>query len=225
MKATVWLLRILLVSVLAVLPLATSAEEPRRLTHYSHQRWIEGSEAPVPVVAMAQGRDGFIWLATGEGLYRFDGLRFEPIEPERSGRKHDLPSALLVTKSGDVWTNFETSRRFAVYRHGALRILDAPAAPSRIAAMVEGADGAMWALTANYDAEVLRFHDGHWRTFNAADGLPKSNSSNMLVAADGAIWIACSTAVARLSPGAERFEIYRQTPRARLSQDPAGRVQ
>lgn len=178
----------------------------------------------MPVVAMAQGRDGFLWLATGEGLYRFDGLRFELIEPERSGQKHDLPSALLVTKSGDVWTNFETSRRFAVYSHGALRILDEPAAPSRIAAMVEGADGAIWALTANYDAEVLRFHNGRWQTFNAADGLPKSNSSNMLVAADGAIWIACSTAVARLSPGAERFEIYRQTPSAMLSQDPVGRV-
>ena len=223
-RATVWRLGTFLFAVLAALPLATSAEEPRRLAHYSHQRWIEGSEAPVPVLAMAQGRDGFLWLATGEGLFRFDGVRFELIEAEKSEQKHDLPSALLVTRNGDVWTNFETSHRFAVYRRGALRILDAPAAPSRIAAMAEGLDGAIWALTANYDAELLRFHNGRWRTFNAADGLPQSNAANMLVAADGAVWIACSTAIARLAPGTERFEIYRQTPRARLSQDPAGRI-
>src|SRR5688500_15041748 len=130
-RVTVRLLEILLFAVLVALPLATSAEEHRRLAHYSHQRWIEGSEAPVPVAAMAQGRDGFLWLATGEGLFRFDGVRFELIEAEKSEQKHDLPSALLVTKSGDVWTNFETSRRFAVYRRGALRIPDAPAAPSR----------------------------------------------------------------------------------------------
>lgn len=223
-RATVRLLGILLFAVLVALPSATSAEEPHRLTHYSHQRWIEGSEAPVPVVAMAQGRDGFLWLATGEGLFRFDGVRFELIEAEKGKQTHDLPSALLVTKSGDVWTNFETSRRFAVYRHGVLRFPDAPAAPSRIVAMAEGADGAIWALTANYNAEVLRFHNGHWRTFNAADGLPQINATNMLVAADGAVWIACSNAVARLAPGAERFEIFRQTPLARVSQDPAGRI-
>ena len=223
--AAMWLLRILLLAVLATLPLANRAAESRTFAHYSHQRWTEASEAPVPVRAMAQGRDGFLWLATSEGLFRFDGIRSERIEAEGRDGKHDLPSALLVTKSGDVWTNFETSHRFAVYRQGALRILkDAPRAPSRIVGMVEGADGAMWALTANFNAEVLRFRDGKWKTFNAADGLPKTNAANMLVAADGALWIACSTAVARLAPGAERFEIYRKTPPGMLSQDPEGRI-
>ena len=218
------LLKTVLLAVLATLPLAASAEEPRRLAHYSHQRWIEGSEAPAPVLAMAQGRDGFLWLATGDGLFRFDGVRFEQIEAEASDKKHDLPSALLVTKNGDVWTNFETSRRFAVYRGGKLRLLDAPAAPSRIVEMVEGADGAIWALTANYDAEVLRFHNGRWQTFNAADGLPQNNSANMIVAADGAIWIACSSAVARLPLGGTRFEIYREARDTRVFQDSAGRI-
>ena len=223
-KATVWLLKILLSTILAALPLATLAEEPRRLTHYSHQRWIEGSEAPAAVLAMAQGRDGFLWLATGEGLFRFDGIRFERVEPKGNEQEHDQPSALLVTRNGDVWTNFETSHRFAVYRRGELHILDAPAAPSRIVAMAEGADGSIWALTANYDAEVLRFHNGRWQTYNAADGLPQSNAANMLVAADGAVWIACGAAVVRLPPGAARFEIHREAVDTRVSQDPAGRV-
>jgi signal transduction histidine kinase/ligand-binding sensor domain-containing protein len=223
-KAIVWLLRTLLSTALVTPPLATSAEEPRRLAHYSHQRWIEGSEAPAPVMAMAQGRDGFLWLATGEGLFRFDGIRFERIEPQPNAEQHNQPSALLVTKSGDVWTNFETSHRFAVFRQGELRILDAPAAPSRIVAMAEGADGAIWALTANYDAEVLRFQHGRWRTYNAADGLPRSNAANILVAADGTVWVACSNAVSRMSPGSARFETHRTALDARVSQDPAGRI-
>jgi signal transduction histidine kinase/ligand-binding sensor domain-containing protein len=215
----------LLCALVAAQSITASAEEARGgLVGYSHQRWIEGSDVPAPILAMAQGRDDFIWLATGEGLFRFDGVRFEPIEAEGTDRKDGLPSALLVTKSGDVWTNFETSHRFAVYRNGALRILNAPPAPNRIIDFVEGLDGAIWALTANFDAEVLRFQDGHWRIFNAADGLPRSNSVNMLVAADGAIWIACTSGVARLQPGAERFEMYRDTPFATVSQDAVGRI-
>ena len=139
----------LLLAALAVLPSIAPAGELRRLAHYSHQRWIEGSEVPAPVMAIAQGLDGFLWLATEEGLFRFDGMRFERIEPEGGARQHGLPSALLVTANGDVWTNFETSHRFAVYRRGVLRLIDALAAPSRRKAMVEGADGAIWALTAN----------------------------------------------------------------------------
>jgi len=217
-----WLFRTFLLALLA-LPPAVSAGEPRRLAEYVHQRWI-GNEAPVPVLAMAQGRDGFLWLATGDGLFRFDGMRFERIEASGTGQKHELPSALLATRSGDIWTNFETSRRFAVYRSGVLQVLDAPAAPHRVIEMAQGRDGSIWAMTANYDAELLHFRNGHWRTFTAADGLPRSNSTNMIVAADGALWVACSTAVARLAPGAERFEIVGQMPRGTLSQDPAGRV-
>ena len=209
---------------LAALPLATRAEEPRRLAQYSHQRWMEGSEAPFPVVAMAQGRDGFLWLATGEGLFRFDGLRFERVAAAADGQQHDLPSALLVTRAGEVWTNFESTHRFAVYRGGVLRLVDGPPAQSRITVMVEGADGAIWALTANYDAEVLRYLDGQWDAFDAADGLPRSNAAALLAAADGAIWIACGTGVMRLAPGGHRFEPASAVHDARLSQDPAGRV-
>ncbi len=217
-----WLPRILLFAIMA-LPLAASAGEPRRFAQYAHQRWI-GSEAPVPVLALAQGRDGYLWLATGDGLFRFDGIRFEQIEVEKSGGKHGLPSALLVTRNGDVWTNFETSHRFAMYRNGTLHILDGVTAPSRISEMLEGPDGSIWARTANYDAELLRFHDGHWRTLNASDGLPRSNVTNMIVAADGAIWIACTSEIVRLAPGAARFETVRQLPRGALSQDPEGRI-
>jgi signal transduction histidine kinase/ligand-binding sensor domain-containing protein len=222
--ATMWLLRTLLSAVLAALPLVTLAGAPRSFARYSHQHWIEGSGAPAPVRAMAQGLDGFLWLATGEGLFRFDGVRFERIEAQGDGQKNDLPGTLLVAKNGDVWTSFETSHRFAVYRRGALRLLDAPPAPNRIVGMVEGADGAIWALTANFNAEVLRFRDGQWKAFDADDGLPLGSASNMLVAADGAVWIACSNAVARLAPGAERFEIYRKAPFGMLSQDPEGRI-
>lgn len=218
------LLGIILFAIVAAASHATPAGESPRLERYVHQRWIEGSEAPVPVIAMAQGRYGFIWLATGDGLFRFDGLRFEAIVPDADDGRHESPSALLVTARGHVWTNFESSRRFAVYRDGALRILPGPAAPSRIAQMVEGADGSIWALTANYNAELLRYRNGRWQTYDARNGLPASNAANMIVAADGALWVACTTGIARLPPNGDRFETVRPALRARIAQDETGRI-
>ena len=205
---------------------ALTAEPSRRLAHYTHQRWTEGGEAPAPVLAMAQGRDGFLWLATGEGLFRFDGIGFEPIEAEDPDQQHDPPSALLVARNGDVWTSFSGSRRFGVYRDGKLRVLSTPPAPDRIVTLAEGLDGTIWALTAKFDAELLRLRDGEWRLFDGAQGLPRDDALSLLVAADGAVWISLCNSVVRLSPGAERFETVRKTPRANgmLSQDPAGRV-
>jgi signal transduction histidine kinase/ligand-binding sensor domain-containing protein len=221
-----WPLNALLIAVALVLSVSAFADSPRRLTHYTHQRWTQGSEAPAPVRAIVQGRDGFLWLATGEGLFRFDGIDFERIEAEASAEQHGSPSALLVTSNGEVWTNYEASGRFAVYRNGALRMIDAPRAQNRITALAEGRDGAVWALTARYDAELLRFHNGVWRSFNAADGLPFDDGMNMLVAHDGAVWVAFTKSVVRLAPGEKRFETVLDTPtgNGRISQDAAGRI-
>ncbi len=218
-----WLQKMVMLATLVLFPICTEAGQARPLTHYVHQHWLEGSEAPVPVTSIAQGSEGFIWLATGDGLFRFDGIRFELIDTNPS-RKHDPPSALLVTRAGDVWTNFETSRRFAIYTKGVLRLLDGPPAPTRIVQFAEGADEAIWALTSNYNAEVMRYKDGTWRSFSSRDGLPQSNASTMLVAKDGTLWIGCSTGLARLRPGAMVFEFIPMTSSSRISQDLKGRV-
>lgn len=220
-------LKAVLIAVLLLHPAAASAAEPvRRLAHYTHQRWTEEGEAPAPVIAMAQDRDGYLWLATGVGLFRFDGINFERIGAEASPEQGDLPSALTVTRSGDVWTSFAETRRFAVYRDGVLRMSAMPAAPDRIVAMAEGKDGVIWAMTARFDAQLLRIQQGRWRIFDGAQGLPRDDAMSLLVAADGAVWVSLSNSVARLAPGAARFEIVRKTPRANgaLSQDPEGRV-
>jgi len=205
---------------------AFAADLPRRLTHYTHQRWTEGSESPAPVLGMAQGRDGYLWLATGEGLFRFDGISFERIEVAGSPEAQGSTSALLVRRNGEVWTNFDASGRFAVYRGGGLQFIRAPTAANRIIAFAEGLDGAVWALTAKYDGEVFRYQNGSWRLFDASRGLPLDDALSLLTAADGAVWISFSNSVVRLAPGTERFETARRTPGAngRLSQDPAGRV-
>ena len=73
MAVVKWLL--LVAALLA--PLAARARDTAGvLSGYSHQRWGEESAVPAPILAIAQDLDGFLWLASGDGLFRFDGLGF-----------------------------------------------------------------------------------------------------------------------------------------------------
>src|ERR1700749_4222276 len=40
--------------------------------------WTFKDGAPTDVTCLAQTSDGFLWLGSPNGLYRFDGTRFEP---------------------------------------------------------------------------------------------------------------------------------------------------
>src|ERR1044072_8503268 len=58
----------------ACVALAFAAEKP--LGQFSHSVWRTENGLPQNTVrAITQTRDGYIWLATDDGLVRFDGIR------------------------------------------------------------------------------------------------------------------------------------------------------
>jgi signal transduction histidine kinase/streptogramin lyase len=212
---------------LLLLSVAAAARVPERsLAQYTHRTWSEESDAPRPVIAIAQGRRGYLWVAAGSGLYRFDGMSFELISSGIDPIEHGAPSAILVRGNGDIWTNFERSRRFAVYRDGKLSLLNAPPAPDRVQAMQEARDGTVWMLTERIGLPLLRYRAGKWAAFGTSAEAPLDNPFSMVVTSAGAVWVSFTGSVARLEPGSNRFETMRQSPRSlgRLSLDPEERI-
>ena len=65
--------------VLALHSTTAAAFDPRKLiTQYVLDTWNVEDGLPInTVVAVAQTPDGYVWLATEEGLVRFDGLRID----------------------------------------------------------------------------------------------------------------------------------------------------
>ena len=221
------LIRALLVAAMLLQPFVASAADPdRRLAHYTHQRWSEESDAPRPVIALAQDQRGYVWAATALGLFRFDGLRFEAISTGIDLVKHGPPSAILIRRNGEVWTNFERSRRFAVYRDGRLRFLQASPAPARVMAMHETRDGTIWALTERIGLPLLRYHGGRWTSFGIEAGAPLDNPYSMVVTSDGTVWVSFTASVVRLARDGRRFETMHEDSSAlgRLSMDPQERI-
>lgn len=93
------------------------ALDPRTpFAHYRFDHW--GSDEGLPqitVATLAQGRLGYLWVGTQNGIARFDGDRFTVYDREHGGVDTTLPTSSLATADGRIW--FGTPR-------GALWIAD-----------------------------------------------------------------------------------------------------
>ena len=96
------------VALLAVLLLEAplrAAPLPGGLSGYSSRVWHTQDGLPEDTIqALAQTRDGYLWIGTSGGLVRFDGVRFTVFSRENTPAfRENSVSALLTSKSGDLW--------------------------------------------------------------------------------------------------------------------------
>lgn len=196
------------------------------MTQYVHQRWSAESDPPLPVFSMTQSPDGYLWVGAGVSIYRFDGLRFEPIEIAGVEEPQGSVLALVTTRSGQVWAAYANSGRFAVYRNGAMRLVPGPPVDGTIVDLLETGDGAIWAGIGETGKGLTRVKDGRLQHFGAAEGLPNDEFLGMVAGRDGSLWVSYVHSVVRLPPGSARFETVRRSQDAygRLAADPVGRI-
>jgi len=77
----------------------------RTIDEYGHSIWLRLNGLPANAINSAlQTRDGYIWLATSAGLFRFDGVSFDQvsIDPENSAN-HETINSLCQTQDGSLW--------------------------------------------------------------------------------------------------------------------------
>ena len=64
---------------------AAALDSDRTIAQFAHTAWGPKDGAPSPVTALAQTSDGYLWLGSPDGLYRFDGVVFERYQPQSGG--------------------------------------------------------------------------------------------------------------------------------------------
>src|SRR5215831_12650310 len=86
---------------------AFSLDRDRSISQFYYTYWNEKDGAPGPISALAQTEDGYLWIGSEQGLFRFDGVRFEEYKPKPGLQ---LPShsvyALIPTPNGKLWVTF-----------------------------------------------------------------------------------------------------------------------
>ena len=100
---------ILLLLLFAVSHLAFALDADRTIARVLPHRLDDRGRCPQRNVQAAQTKDGYLWIRTFNGLFRFDGVRFERYQPERGDQFPSQGiSALLATPDGGLWIGFVT---------------------------------------------------------------------------------------------------------------------
>jgi signal transduction histidine kinase/ligand-binding sensor domain-containing protein len=74
------------------------------VSQYAHTAWTARDGFAVGAIyAMAQTPDGYLWLGSEFGLYRFDGLHAALWQPPAGQQLPHKPYALLTTRDGTLW--------------------------------------------------------------------------------------------------------------------------
>jgi signal transduction histidine kinase/ligand-binding sensor domain-containing protein len=155
----------------------------------SHSTWDDESGFPGGhVYAMTQTADGYLWFGTGNGLVRYDGLRFEFIPRENS---NDLSNGLiprvLTDASGQLWAIDDFTHLFR-YEAGALTgpVPDNGRhdyAPSSVNMTSDG-----WLLFISELQGVVEYKQGERRVLLEPRAVPGPPTA-VAQTADGTIWI------------------------------------
>jgi ligand-binding sensor domain-containing protein len=109
---------ILLFFICLLFPFARPA--PASEVQYGLKNWTVDDGLPQnSVYAIHQTRDGYLWMATLDGLARFDGVRFTVFNKNNTpGISSNRFISLYEAPDGDLWTGTENGEVIR-YQHGA----------------------------------------------------------------------------------------------------------
>lgn len=198
------------------------------LAGFHHTAWRITDGAPPDIWAMVQGPLGYLWLGTGSGLYRFDGLRFERyVASDGELLKSTNVTSLKLTTSGDLWIGYYEGGVSMLHdghlEHFGLRD---GVPPGMVIAFETDAQGdGLWVATrgglAHFDGRIWQMADeGAW-------DYPARRADWVLRDAKGTLWVTTGDAVVYLDESTHRFRRFgneRVALEAILANGPDGRV-
>jgi len=198
--------------VLALLPAARAQTinplDPSKMavTQYKIDGWQTEQGLPQNTVqSMYQTRDGYLWVGTGGGLARFDGIRFTTFESSPVPELASRPIfGFMEDAQGALWIGH--SRGATRYSDGRFErvIADDLMDGRRVWAFAQAPDGVIWAASEN---GLVRWEKGAvTKVYKEADGLPTKRLRTLEFDKDGTLWIG-TTGGGLVSYASGRFEV------------------
>lgn len=179
---------------------ARALDPHRDLNQFPRQIWQTENGLPQNTVhSILQTQDGYIWVATEEGLARFDGIGFDVFDKQNTPQlKTNNIRGLFQGRQGALWVSTA---------EGLVRMLDGDVTsftteqglPSNdVETVYEDREGTVWVGTS---AGLSRFRDGAFTTLTTGDGLAGRVVQALFEDGEGALWIGTTEGLSRFEDG------------------------
>jgi signal transduction histidine kinase/ligand-binding sensor domain-containing protein len=170
-----------------------------------HAVWSIREGAPAGIHVVRQTADGVLWLGTNGGLYRFDGVHFEPFEPRATQTLSSLViSQMVALPDSTLWIGYGFGG-VSMLAHGQVvsyGVRDGIPLGA-LTALAADSVGDIWASTTT---GLAYLHGGRWHRVGAESGFPGAGmTSDLVVDRRGTLWATTSHGVFVLARGAQRF--------------------
>ena len=177
-----------------------AAEPAIKLSNYFQESWTTRDGLPHNTInSISQSDDGYLWVATWEGLARFNGRHFAVLgRGEETGLpdsgiralNHDRDGALLVVGSRGGFVR----RSMAGWQHW-------PQLNVLLNAVQPDQRGGYW-LASEGQGLFYQHADGSRQHYTSAQGLPSDVVHSVLVDDAGRVWIGSGRGLAVIDPQA-----------------------
>jgi signal transduction histidine kinase/ligand-binding sensor domain-containing protein len=196
-----------LLSLLAVCP-ARAVDPGKRISQYGHTAWRiqDGYFGGMPNW-VTQTKDGYIWVGTEGGLYRFDGVRFVPWS---SLSREKLPSSgisyLFAARDGSLWIATDRGLSHWANQHLTTYKKDEGWIFGDI---IEDREGRIWFTHYRIGdrtqplCEVIDTTEV--RCYGSQDGVPPIGIGALVQDTLGNFWLGGSAAILRWRPGSSQL--------------------
>lgn len=191
-------------TVLALLPILCARASS--LAGYSHSAWNGRHGAPSDVMQFTQTPDGWLWISSPNGLFRFDGVDFERMTSVQGHAVHtESTLGLLTTRDGSLWVGGRFGG-ISVFGKGQVRrFTQAEGLPrSSVLTMTEGPDGTVWVCT-GAGLGYLSPGATRFRQIGKSEGLPETRTHQVLFDRNGRQWVALTAGIYFRDPGETQF--------------------
>jgi signal transduction histidine kinase/ligand-binding sensor domain-containing protein len=167
-----------------------AALDPARpIAQYGHTAWRIQDGSVDAAGEITQTADGYLWLATSNGLLRFDGVKFVRYNPPGLNLPTRGFTFLLGSRDGSLWIGTTTGLRRL--KDGRLQNYAGPNETSGISTIIEDDEGAVWVTRYRVppgQGPLCRVEGNGLHCFGKADGIPVTYGLGLTKDKSGNLW-------------------------------------